>query len=318
MMYYKLILFSLLITLARIPAWSQTKASQSFTFFAFGDLPYNIPSDEIRFQNLIDTLNKENQAFTIHVGDIKSGSTPCADEIYEKALTYFNKFNKPLIYIPGDNEWTDCGRIVCGSYDPLERLSMVRKMFFKDEKSFGKQSIQLISQRRNLKYSKFVENNRWHYNNIMFATIHVVGTNNNFIPDYKNFSREFYERDSANISWLEEIFEDAIKNKNIGIVIALHADMFDNSDETSGFARLISSLKRLTIQFNKPVLLINGDSHKFLIDKPIIKDPQTMKVLNNFSRVQVFGAFDANAVKIIVNPANPNLFEIHQFFVLKN
>ena len=32
----------------------------------------------------------------------------------------------PLVYTPGDNEWTDCHRANNGAYDPLERLGVVR------------------------------------------------------------------------------------------------------------------------------------------------------------------------------------------------
>lgn len=36
----------------------------------------------------------------------------------------------PLVYTPGDNEWTDCHRVNNGAYDPLDRLAAVRKTFF--------------------------------------------------------------------------------------------------------------------------------------------------------------------------------------------
>jgi hypothetical protein len=36
----------------------------------------------------------------------------------------------PLVYTPGDNEWTNCHRVNNGVYDPLERLAAVPKTFF--------------------------------------------------------------------------------------------------------------------------------------------------------------------------------------------
>ena len=36
----------------------------------------------------------------------------------------------PLLYTPGDNEWTDCHRPAAGRYNPLERLDAVRATFF--------------------------------------------------------------------------------------------------------------------------------------------------------------------------------------------
>jgi len=49
---------------------------------------------------------------------------------------YFHQFEKPLIYTPGDNEWTDCNKLEAGSYNPQERLETARKVFFKDRQSY--------------------------------------------------------------------------------------------------------------------------------------------------------------------------------------
>ena len=35
----------------------------------------------------------------------------------------FDRFADPLVYTPGDNEWTDCHRANNGGYNPLERLA---------------------------------------------------------------------------------------------------------------------------------------------------------------------------------------------------
>jgi hypothetical protein len=55
-----------------------------------------------------------------------------------KLLVQFNALPHPLIYTPGDNEWTDCheGRNVAG-LDPLERLAKLRTVFFQGERSLG-------------------------------------------------------------------------------------------------------------------------------------------------------------------------------------
>jgi hypothetical protein len=105
----KTILSSVVILITCL-AHSQTpnKQPDSFTVVAFGDMPYVLPEDYIRFERLIKTVNNQNQIFNVHVGDIKSSSTPCSEEYYQRIQNYFNQFNKPLVYTPGDNEWTDC------------------------------------------------------------------------------------------------------------------------------------------------------------------------------------------------------------------
>ena len=42
----------------------------------------------------------------------------------------FDRFEMPLLYTPGDNEWTDCHRVAAGMFNPLERLDVLRDVFF--------------------------------------------------------------------------------------------------------------------------------------------------------------------------------------------
>ncbi len=304
---------------------AQISAQQKpFTFVALGDMPYNLPADYARYDNVIKEINLQNQIFNVFVGDIKASSQPCSQEVYDKILNSFSLFKKPLIYTPGDNEWTDCGKKEAGSFVPEERLDVLRSTFYKDKSnSFGIEKMPLISQGSNPQYSKFVENTRWENQSIAFATIHIVGTNNNFTPESKSNNYEFFERDKADLSWLEEIFQNA-KSKNLsGIVIFEHADMF-NADKDAGdanaFKHFIKRLKELTIDFKKPVLLINGDSHVFLVDKPMYEKgkEKEKKCIDNFTRLQVPGDANMHAVKITVNPDSKSLFQIEQLMVEGN
>ena len=123
--------------------------SKKFEFIAFGDMPYRLPNDYARFENIITQINSQKSAFSVHVGDFKSGSTPCSDEYFSKIYGYFETFKNPLIYTPGDNEWTDCNRKAAGEYDPLERLALLRKMFFKEKQSFGAIKIPIEVRQKN-------------------------------------------------------------------------------------------------------------------------------------------------------------------------
>ncbi len=296
---------------------AQSKKEESFSIIAFGDMPYFLPEDFKRFENLIQAVNDQAQAFNVHVGDIKSSKTLCTEEYYDKIYNYFEQFKRPLIYTPGDNEWTDCSGKAAGLYDPEERLNVLRKIFFKTQTSLGHDKIDLIAQSENSTYSKFVENKRWDFNGVSFGTVHLVGTNNFFIPDSKNFNREFYERDNANANWLNEIFEHARQNNSAGIILFTQADMFSPNKPSSGFTHFLEVLKKLTIDFKKPVVLVNGDSHKFLIDKPFI-DESSHRAISNFTRIQVFGEYDIHAVKISVNPNDPVFFHVEQLLVEDN
>ncbi len=300
------------------PAVSQANNKEVFSIVAFGDMPYFLPDDYTRFDNVIKTINEQNQAFTVHLGDFKSSNTKCDEVAYQKMLGYFQQFKRPMIYTPGDNEWTDCNKEQAGSYDPEERLSVIRKMFFNGASSFGIEKIQLTSQSQLPGFSKFVENNRWSYHGVSFGTVHLVGTNNFFLPQSKNQNSEFFERDKANATWINEIFNDAKRNRSAGVVLFTQADMFNPDKESSGFENFLKELKRLVMDYDKPVVLVNGDSHKYLIDKPLLRDTKTKKVVENFTRIQVFGEQDMHAVKITINPASPAFFYSEQLIVKGN
>src|SRR4028118_2004887 len=74
--------------------------------------------------------------------DIKSGNSPCTDELFLREKERFEDSASPLVYVPGDNEWTDCERT---GYDPIERLERLREIFFEGEESLGERSEERVS-----------------------------------------------------------------------------------------------------------------------------------------------------------------------------
>lgn len=297
----------LLLSILCISLSAQTK---KFEFIAFGDMPYRLPADYGRFENLIKQVNQEKPAFSVHVGDFKSGSTLCSDEYFHKIHNYFETFSQPLIYTPGDNEWTDCNREAAGRYNPIERLSALRKLFFSNSQSFGKKKLGLNSQAENPVFSDYVENLSWEYGGIQFATIHLVGSNNNFKIGGDN--TEFMEREKANLAWIEEIYRKAADKK--GLVFFTQADMFYGGKIAPVFRGICDKLSELSIKYGKPVLWINGDSHRFIVDKPLL-NPDKRSTILNFTRVQVFGDADMASVRINVDPKSKELFTIRQMLM---
>jgi hypothetical protein len=270
--------------------------AQSFTFAAIGDIPYGPHED---FAILIERINRQSPTFTIHVGDIKSGSTVCSDETFRQVRDLFSRFERALIYTPGDNEWTDCHRISNGRYDPLERLAKIRQLFFSTADSLGKQRMRLELQSVQPAFSSFSENRRWSQDKVRFATLHLVGSNNNLQPELPS-SSEFAERDKANIAWLRETFAEAKAHKDLAVVLAMQADtFFGEPKKGSGFARWSAALAEEVAAWGKPVLLIQGDTHRYLLDRPL-KDASG-KPLNLLQRVVVPGEQDADAVLIDVD-----------------
>ena len=271
--------------------------AKSFQFMAIGDTSYVSAS---QLDQLVERINHEPTRFTIHVGDIKSGSTLCSDEMFARVYSQFMAFDKPLIYTPGDNEWTDCHRKNNGPYDPVERLQKIRGLFFSSDQSLGRQPLKLEQQSAQAAFRDFPENRRWAVENISFATIHMVGSNNNDQPELPS-SSEFKLRNEANIAWMKEVFATARKQNHKAIVFAMQADTFYDPSKPpeSGFVDWLAAFQQEMSSWKKPVLLIQGDSHVFKVDRPLAsKGPG----LNLVQRLVVPGALLTDAVVIEVDP----------------
>ena len=84
-----------------------------------------------------------------------------------------------------------------------------------------------------------------------------------------------------------------------------------------GYADFLVVLEAETLAFETPVVLANGDSHYFRIDKPMYGSLSGRRI-ENFMRVETFGAPDVHWVRVRVNPNDPNLFSFKQQIVGEN
>ncbi|MGL4235482.1 hypothetical protein [Tabrizicola sp.] len=282
-------------------------AAEPFTFVALGDAPYGKPEEVYApYEALIAQINARNPVLVVHIGDTKSGSTPCSDEVLTQQLTFMNSFTAPTLYTPGDNEWTDCHREAAGKFDPLERLNYLRTTYFGDgTKSFGQTKATLTSQAA----AGYPENVRMMQGDVMFVTAHVVGSNNNFEIRDEAAVAEFFARDAANVLWLQESF--AAASEANAMVISIQANMFEFDwnefdDETwlrhSGFQNFGNTLIEQAAAFGKPVLLIYGDSHVFRQSRPFpTKAP-------NVLALEVPGDKEMHAVEVTVDTSTTGVF----------
>lgn len=291
----------------------------AFEFVAMGDMPYNLPADYTRFETLIRAVNGVKPAFSVHVGDIKSGSTPCTDAMFQRVKDQFGLFDQPLVYTPGDNEWTDCHREKAGRFDPDERLAKIRAMFFAAPVSFGKTALPLVRQGDiDPAFATYVENVRWAVGKVLFVTVHVIGSNNN-LPDSKGKTDEYTARNTANIAWIKAGFAEASKTGAEAVVFVMQADPeFTRKDRTgNGFNDTLEALTDGTKAFRNPVLLVQGDSHEMVIDQPLTM-PDGKTTLETFTRLQVMGDGHVHAVRVLVDPDSPGVFSFQPLIVPEN
>ena len=298
-----------------------TAYGESIRFVALGDMPYSLPKDFVRYERLIKAINADQPAFSIFVGDTKSGETPCTDEYMEKTTGYFNSFDAPLIYSIGDNEWTDCHRTLAGSYDPIERLDRIRKTQFVDQHSFGKRRMALTRQSDVMpQFAKFVENSLWVKGKFVFVSLHIPGSNNNYERTPAS-TQEYLERNTANLAWIEYAFQLAQKKSAAGILFAFQADMFYSppgvvNNQNSGFVDTLNQFRSMAEKTTLPILLIHGDSHRLRIDQPLLDSNR--RVLENVYRLEVMGADEVQAVEVTVDDSKSSPFSFRPLLVPEN
>lgn len=302
----RLLILGLLALLLR-PAMAEP-----LRFVAFGDMPYcrdtapaACAAQIARVEALVREINAARPAFSIFMGDPKGNSEACDDATLLRTAAWFAQHEAALIYTPGDNEWTDCFGRNQGRFHPPERLAFLRRHFFAEARSLGGTPIALERQsevspnQRAFDGAPFVENARWSAGGLRFVTLHVTGSNNNLPeglrhspPSSARAPAEFAAREAAALAWLADTAALARREDATELVIGMQADLYCERSEGDGFTALREALLRLAQQWApRPLLLLNGDGHYFLDERPERAAP-------NLRRVMVPGDQDIRAVLV--------------------
>lgn len=315
----------------------------------FGDMPYG-DYGRAHIGNVVHDMNTHRLAFSVFDGDIKNGSEPCyadhhprnpdnptpdlavADathpDVYQATGTLFAQFRDPVVYVPGDNEWTDCDRpSTLGGLvsDSNDRLAYLRTMFFTTSRSLGQRTIGLIRQS-----AAYPENVRWAKGPVTFIALNIPGSDNNFADGGKNGpaaegQAEYAARNAANLEWLRSGFAAAKNAHAKAVMVIIQADMWDPTAVQTHYADTKKELFLQTTAFSGRVVLVNGDSHSFKMDKPLTDYATTNaaglagpNVVENFTRVTTFGEAQNHWVSATVDASNPNVFTFDQHLIAAN
>jgi hypothetical protein len=319
-------------------------SNKPITLAVMGDWPYNT----LLMKNaplLINSINSSSPKVNrvMHVGDIHAGSMPCtsygilptitkADPGWSLQVYHaFQAMNAPVVYTPGDNEWTDCQKTKqFSSGAPLNELNSVRTLFFaRTGKTLGYNSEKVSTQGFDFDPAfptdaQFVENVMWASHHIVFMTVNMPGSNNDTLPWAAPFSnptaqaQENQQRTAADIRWMQQAFATAKRKNARAVVIGQQADMWDpeaaapGGDGLSGYTNYVQALATEALAFGKPVLLINGDSHVYGSDQPLA-DPNSLTgkihktpAVTNLTRITVQGSTFAPAewLRLTIDPKN--------------
>lgn len=315
--------------------------NETTTIAVYGDAPYGTsPTDTSETQAtpaFIEAINADRDvSMVLHVGDIHSGKQYCTEAYDRQIFELWSAFEAPLIYTPGDNEWSDCHKLAegGGSYnptthqidfvldssgnpvdyangDPIANLELVRSIFFAHPgRSLGKHPIHVDSQAEHHDHhhasdADFVENVMWETAGVLFVTLDVPGGSNNDADIWYGAPSaspaqlaEVSDRTGADLRWLDAAFERARGHHISAVVIQLQADMWDpekGAAHQAGYEPFVAAIAAKTSALQKPVLMLDGDSHAYRSDNPLAAgDPLNYMHpgydVPNFHRIVVHGS----------------------------
>jgi hypothetical protein len=294
------------------------------TLAVYGDAPYGTSNaDTAEFAAtpaFITSINDDASVQeVIHVGDIHSGSQKCTVAYDQSIYSLWTAYRDPLVYAPGDNEWSDCTKpkelpgsdFSADPQMPLTQLGVVRSIFFPQHGlTLGQNPMEVTSQADAFdpvhpEDALYVENVMWEQSNVLFVTINLPGGSNNDndiwygTPTMSQAQQdEISQRTAADIRWLNAAFARAQADGMAGVVIGAQADMWDpekGAAHQAAYEPIVSTIATETTNFGKPVLMFNGDSHVYQSGNPLSPSDPNYFIhpgydVPNFHRVVVHGS----------------------------
>ncbi len=287
----------------------------ALSFTVIGDTPYS----PLEAQSLQRVLAQQDDSvdFVFHLGDIKSGWETCSDELITQRHALLAASRRPLIYVPGDNEWTDCSRLVAGSHDPLNRLALLRRLFHAAEGPPSPRFGGFVRQSTLQPMRPFPEHLRWVTEDVVFVSVNLPGSRDGR-DDAPALIEARAQRQSATRAWIEQAVATVHDRRARALVIASHANPGfprDRSgrlpvpadDEQDAYAWWRGLLREVAARVDVPILLLHGDTHSFKLDRPLL-DARGQPV-RHFTRLECFGTPMASSwARVTVMPGRPTRF----------
>jgi len=284
-------------------AWMALASAETWRFALIGDTPYS-DYERAEVPKMLEAIADRHVDFLAHIGDFKKGQNRCDDDRFEDRLQLFNASRVPFVYVPGDNEWTDCARQSCGAYDPVERLQKLRSLFWKDGFSLGQTKLALERQA-----GEYTEHSRFRMGPVLFVSLNLPGDDNHRGKSAEP-RPEFLARNPVVVNWLRDSLALARREHLAGVVLLFQANPafthFNQGLAHDGFRDFLTALRDETENFSGQVIAVHGDSHINRIDKPL-RD-QRGRTLANFTRVETFGYPFMGWTLGFIDSESPTLF----------
>lgn len=280
------------------------RAQEGFSFAVISDVPYSA-DDDAMLARAVPAIQSGGFAFVTHLGDTKSGGLACDGSSDDRLAALFAALKPlPVFFTPGDNDWTDCDRFpdpaTGAPHSELSRLATLRARFFASPAVPA--GVMAYSQQGGLP-----ENSTWRHDGVRFVLLHVVGTNNGRSwvtgDDPVAAGTSADARDAANLAWLRQAADTAQREGASALVIGMQADISEVDGPAAcgvpvsarnpcdGFLALRNAVQEAARQFQKPVLLMHGDTTPFAMTQTL--GPAAGPMPPNLWRLNVAGDVDS-------------------------
>ncbi len=238
-------------------------------FAVLGDVPYDPPGERAELDQLrTDLATLGTVDWVVHLGDLKRGRDPCEPGTYTRAAEAMCTAPAPALVLPGDNEWNDCERTKDVGLDTVAAWRAWQATFGPDaarcERLVPPEWLGVVPQRRApLDFWPGTSTGAFRFGR---AGVRVLGL---ALPSFAGKdhglpgTRGLMVQRQA-ISWLRGGLAGAPANVRAAVIL-LHADVLRPDSQQEAFAHELETLAR---RFDRPVLVLVGDSHAYAEQRP--------------------------------------------------
>ena len=244
------------------PSSQPTANTQTTTFYAIGDVPYNV-NDAVKLGIQMQNVPQDAE-FVIHVGDIKNGAEECTLERFGETADLLRRSHAPVFVIPGDNEWNDCP-------DPDQALENWRATFVDFESRYWNHTFEVHRPAWRPECFTFF------HRGTMFVGLNLVGA------PVLNTTR-WNARLTKQTQWVQSL----IRTHRMPTVLFGHCIP---SYLHSPFFNPLRNFIRDELQNSIPILYVNGDQHSWEFDQSFFNQP-------NWHRITLEGGASQPPVQI--------------------
>ena len=252
-------------------AAADDETRSSVTFYAMGDVPYAPEEDALLPRQIADLPG--DAEFVIHLGDIKNHKSPCDEAVYKKVSGMLSQAAPTVFFIPGDNEWNDC-------INPAQAWKYWEKYFTRFDRRW-EHHLPVFRQLEREENFSFVKGN------VLFVGLNIVGGRVHDATEWK-------QRHADDLDWIRRNLA-RFGGDVSSVVIFGHANPKSQHDDF--FVPFSEDAK----QFEKPILYLHGDGHRWIHDHPFAAP--------NILRVQVDQGGIAPPLKVTVTDHRSTPFQ---------